>query len=104
MKLQEIEDKGQILTNLIKQVTASSQFQKHIKARWVPLGMCQLDNRRIHEFENIDMFQSLMNTHLLFYCLPVFVGCLGCESNEFACCCAVVGYVDSSEDTGREYR
>ena len=66
--------------------------------------MFQLDNRRIHKFENIDMFQSLMDTHLFFYRLSIFVGGLGCKGNEFARCYAMVGYVNSSEDSNKKNR
>ena len=63
--------------------------------------MLQLDNRRIHKFENIDMLQSLMDTHLFFYGFSIFVGGLRCKGNKFARCYAMICYVDSSEDSNK---
>ena len=63
--------------------------------------MFQIHHHSIYELEDMFMFESSVDPHLLFDSFAFCFRCLFCESNELASCDAVFGYVDCFENTGK---
>ena len=87
-------------TDLIKQVTASSEFQKHVKARNILMFLLRFDNCSIDEFEHVAMFQRGVHPYFLFNGLSILFGCFRGERHQFACCHAMILNVDCAENPG----